>query len=242
MIRPDTLNILFLAAGRGTRLRPITLETPKPLITVFGETLLGRLLRQFNNTFGRQSFWINISTMPEKFIEFFKFSALEESPTFIWEPTIQGSASTINYLSHQSPKPLLVVHSDLVLSDEYVTSIHRLLKQSQFRRNFIFCHTRPWNIARSVVLFDKNFCVTSFKQGSLQENNGYQDVYVNSGLYFFNSPIPSINRIPLDLDVTEHQIPVLVQNKLLFAKLVSEKRISIDSLEALETVHNYFKV
>jgi hypothetical protein len=84
--------------------------------------------------------------------------------------------------------------------------------------------------------------VTSFKQGSLQENNGYQDVYVNSGLYFFNSPIPSINRIPLDLDVTEHQIPVLVQNKLLFAKLVSEKRISIDSLEALETVHNYFKV
>ena len=48
MKRP--LRALLLAAGLGTRLRPLTLHTPKCLVPIGGEPLLGRWLRQLEDT------------------------------------------------------------------------------------------------------------------------------------------------------------------------------------------------
>ena len=52
------LRALLLAAGLGTRLRPITLQTPKCLVSVAGEPLLGRWLRQLEEV-GCQEVLIN---------------------------------------------------------------------------------------------------------------------------------------------------------------------------------------
>ena len=49
---------LLLAAGLGTRLRPITLQTPKCLVPIGGEPLLGRWLRQLDQA-GCESVLIN---------------------------------------------------------------------------------------------------------------------------------------------------------------------------------------
>ena len=55
---------MILAAGRGERLRPLTDATPKPLVEVAGETLLGRHLRHLARA-GFTRAVINVSHLAE---------------------------------------------------------------------------------------------------------------------------------------------------------------------------------
>ena len=56
---------MILAAGRGERLRPLTESTPKPLVEVAGETLLGRHLANLSRA-GYTDAVINVSHLAEQ--------------------------------------------------------------------------------------------------------------------------------------------------------------------------------
>jgi N-acetyl-alpha-D-muramate 1-phosphate uridylyltransferase len=58
--------VLLLAAGRGERLRPLTLHTPKPLLVVGGETLIGWQLKKLQRA-GITQVAINTSWLAEQF-------------------------------------------------------------------------------------------------------------------------------------------------------------------------------
>ena len=90
-----TFRALLLAAGLGTRLRPITLKTPKCLVTIRGEPLLGRWLRQLELT-GCDSVLINTHYLAEEVEAFLKSW---QSPTMsikiVHEPELLGTAGTL---------------------------------------------------------------------------------------------------------------------------------------------------
>ena len=59
------MKAMILAAGRGERLRPLTESTPKPLVEVAGQTLLGRHLRRLSES-GFARIVINVSHLAEQ--------------------------------------------------------------------------------------------------------------------------------------------------------------------------------
>jgi len=61
------MNVMILAAGRGERLRPLTDTTPKPLVEVGGETLLGRHLERLAHAGFRRAV-INVSYLGEQIV------------------------------------------------------------------------------------------------------------------------------------------------------------------------------
>jgi len=59
------MKVMILAAGRGERLLPLTESTPKPLVEVAGQTLLGRHLERLARA-GFERAVINVSHLAEK--------------------------------------------------------------------------------------------------------------------------------------------------------------------------------
>ena len=86
---------LLLAAGLGTRLRPITLHTPKCLVPIKGEPLLGHWLRKLEIA-GCDSVLINthyLADQVEAFLKGWQSSTMVVQT--VHEPQLLGTAGTL---------------------------------------------------------------------------------------------------------------------------------------------------
>ena len=59
------MNTLFLAAGKSTRIQSVTGGYPKPLLSIRGETIIGRNLKWWAAE-GITKVWINLHYRPEE--------------------------------------------------------------------------------------------------------------------------------------------------------------------------------
>lgn len=86
---------LLLSAGLGTRLRPITLHTPKCLVPIGGEALLGRWLRKLEMA-GCDSVLVNTHYLAEQVEAFLKsWQSSTMTVQTVHEPELLGTAGTL---------------------------------------------------------------------------------------------------------------------------------------------------
>ena len=106
------MKAIILAAGLGTRLRPITETTPKCLVPINGVPLLELWLRQCERA-GIDAVLVNTHHLAERVEEF--VAARRGMPvTLAYEPSLLGSAGTIatNWNFVDSDDSFLVVYAD----------------------------------------------------------------------------------------------------------------------------------
>jgi mannose-1-phosphate guanylyltransferase len=108
---------LVLAAGEGTRLRPITLNTPKAMVPVDGQPLLAHILAWLARHSIREVA-INLHHFPEAITDFFgDGSATGMRITYSYESELLGTAGAARRLEgYLRDGPFLVVYGD-VLTD-----------------------------------------------------------------------------------------------------------------------------
>ena len=116
---------LILAGGRGTRLHPLTIDTPKPLLEVGGMPILERIIRDLILT-GISEFHFSLGYLPDKVITFLENLELDN---FNWSHSIEsqqlGTAGpAIEYLADGfRGENLLVVNGDLMATPNYAEMI-----------------------------------------------------------------------------------------------------------------------
>lgn len=88
------MRALLLAAGLGTRLKPITNSTPKCLVPIRGKPLLGIWLESLARA-GMGPFLVNTHYFPDQVKEYLRNSPYQNRVTLVHEQELLGTAGTL---------------------------------------------------------------------------------------------------------------------------------------------------
>src|SRR4051812_19609487 len=133
MARSDTPPAMLLAAGLGTRLRPLTSVRAKPAVPVNGRPLARRIL-SWLATHGIQDAIVNLHHRPETVAAVVGDGAdLGLRVRYSWEQPVLGSAGgprhALPLLTEKTADPFLIVNGD-TLTDVDVTAMRAAHQQS----------------------------------------------------------------------------------------------------------------
>ena len=124
--KPSYNNPVFLMAGGfGSRLHPLTKETPKPLLHVGNKPLLETILKQFIDA-GFHNFFISIYYKSEMIKKYFgDGSAWGVSIQYVHEEKPLGTAGALGLLPDNLPDlPLIMMNGDLLTKVDFEHLLH----------------------------------------------------------------------------------------------------------------------
>jgi mannose-1-phosphate guanylyltransferase len=106
------MKAILLAAGFGTRLRPLTDTIPKCLVPIKGRPLLEIWLENLQ-TAGIDEFLINTHYLAEKVSDFIKHSSYAKDVSLVYEEILEGTAGTlIKNIDFFGDDDGLLIHAD----------------------------------------------------------------------------------------------------------------------------------
>ena len=151
-----------LAAGLGTRLRPLTEELPKPLIPIFQKPLVTFALDHLIGV-GVNRFVINTHRHPELFQNFFATREYAGFPTtLVHEPDLLETGGGIkNAESHLGSEPFITYSGD-ILTD---MDLQPLIDEHFLRGNEVTLALRETRFAPSVAFRDHRVVDISSRYG-----------------------------------------------------------------------------
>ena len=119
------MKAMILAAGRGTRLRPLTDTCPKPMIPIAGRPLLEHIVRLLAQH-GFDQLVVNLHHLPEVIQDHFgDGSAWDVRITYSFEPELLGTAGAVRRVAEFFDERFLVYYGDNLcnadLTDMWVT-------------------------------------------------------------------------------------------------------------------------
>ena len=178
-----------MAAGLGTRLRPLTDEVPKPLIPIFQKPLVTFALDHLISV-GVNKFVINTHRHPELFQNFFAAREFAGFPvTLVHEPDLLETGGGIkNAESHLGSEPFLTYSGDILTN----VQLQPLIYEHFRNRNDVTLALRHTGLASAVALRDRRVVDISNRYG-VAGNFDFANIAVwNSAIF---QRIPSNKKI-----------------------------------------------
>lgn len=107
-------SVILMAGGLGTRLRPLTDTTPKPMLHVGNRPILETIIEGFKQS-GFTNFILSVNYKKEIIQDYFQDgSAFDVSISYIEEEKRMGTAGALSLLNEKPSGPVFVMNGDLL--------------------------------------------------------------------------------------------------------------------------------
>jgi NDP-sugar pyrophosphorylase family protein len=122
------MKAILLAGGKGTRLRPLTIHTPKPIVPIFSRPFLHYQLDLLRQVPEIDEVILSLNYQPRRIEEIFgDGSGLGVSIRYVVEPMPLGTAGAIRYAGESVHESVLVFNGDVLTEIDLasVVALHR---------------------------------------------------------------------------------------------------------------------
>jgi len=119
--------VVIMAGGLGTRLKELTRETPKPMLTVGSRPILETIIRSFAEQ-GFRYFYLAVNYKAEQIERHFgDGSRFGIEVRYLREETRMGTAGALSLLPAIPDRPFIVTNADLLTKENYCSMVDQHL-------------------------------------------------------------------------------------------------------------------
>ena len=211
-------NIFFiLAGGFGKRLRPLTKNTPKPMLKISNKPILEHIILNAIN-YGFINFQISLFFKKDKIIKYFdKKKYLKNMIKYLIEKKPLGTAGSLKLIKSKTNEPIVVVNGDVISSVNFTDLIkfHNDNKASATMVVKQIKKTNPYGVIET-----NGILINNILEKPINEIN------INAGIYVLSPRI--LKHLPnTKIDMTEFFLKLKKLKKKIIIYPVYENWIDI---------------
>jgi mannose-1-phosphate guanylyltransferase len=221
------MKAMILAAGKGTRVRPLTYDLPKPMIPILGKPVMAYLVEHLAK-YGVNEIMVNVSYLHEKIEDYFgeghqygvqigySFEGYTDDRGEV-VPQALGSAGGMKKIQDFGgffDDTTIVLCGDAVINLDIKSALFEHRRKGALAS--VICREVPYDKVSSygVVVSDKDGRITQFQEKPTQEEA--LSNFVSTGIYIFEPEV--LDLIPTDtvFDIGSQLFPLLAEKGLPF--------------------------
>ena len=212
--------VVIMAGGRGSRLMPLTEETPKPLLPVSGKPIIVHILEKFRDE-GAKEFFICVNYQSNKIEDFLQDgSRWRVKISYVRESDSLGTAGALSLLPEMT-SPFFVTNADIL------ASIHL---RAMYR--FHCDNKSTLTMAIKKIHFDVPYGTVTLKHNRIVELSEKPSVenFVNAGIYILDNRC--VREIPVNkrCDMTDFATYLLNHNRKIAGYLIDDNWTDIGQI------------
>jgi len=221
------MKAMILAAGKGTRVRPLTYDLPKPMIPVLGKPVMAYLIEHLRKH-GISEIMVNVSHLHEKIEEYFgegEQFGVQIGYSFEGYTKEDGEVVAVPIGSAGGMKKIqefggFFDDTTIVLCGDALIDLDLKAALLEHRRKgamaTVITKEVPWDKVSSygVVVTDQDGRITQFQEKPKQEEA--LSNFISTGIYIFEPEVIDLIPSGVEFDIGSQLFPLLAEKGMPF--------------------------
>ncbi len=228
------MQAIVLVGGEGTRLRPLTYGTPKPMVPIMGVPFLARTMERLYKA-GIRDVILPAGYMPEAITDYFgDGSQLGMKITYVIEETPLGTAGALKNVEEHITGAFFVLNGDILTSLDLRAMIAEHERKGGIGLLHLIRVEDP--SAFGCVVHDANGRISSFVEKPPRETAPTNEI--NAGTYLFEREILDMIPAGRNVSIERETFPeVIASGKGLYAYTTNDYWIDLGKPEQYLAAH-----